>query len=522
MADKPVTTGVIAAGHEVTAGAAESILREGGNAYDAVFAAAAAACVCEPVLCSLGGGGFLMAHPAGGQPRLYDFFVQTPSLRRPADELEFGPIVADFGTAQQEFHIGRGAIAVPGMVRGVFDVHRELGSMPLSEVFVPAIEAARGGVVINALHAYIFSVVEAIYMAGAKTRTLYGSSREAGRLVGEGETLRQPEFADTLETLALEGADLFYRGEIAQSIVGDLRDGGQLTAQDLENYRLEIRRPLEIGYRDRRLLTNPPPSTGGLLIGFALRLLEPLELNNVAFGSADHLRTLAEAMRLTNEARIDAHVDDKPLDPNDVQLLDPKLIEKYRQIIAGRAASRRGTTHISVIDGNGNIAALSLSNGEGSGYVAPGTGIVLNNMLGEEDLNPGGFHRWPLSHRMTSMMAPSILESADGTAVAIGSGGSNRIRTAILQVLLNLIDFDMDIEAAVDAPRIHYENGLLSMEDGIDLERAGSVLKQFPQHQVWEGCNLFFGGTHAAVSARGDFHGAGDPRRGGVCIKVGA
>ena len=516
-----MTSGVIAAGHEVTAGAAETILREGGNAYDAAFAAAAAACVAEPVLCSLGGGGFLMAHPAGAQPRLYDFFVQTPSRRRPTDELEFGPIVADFGTAQQEFHIGRGAIAVPGMVRGVFDVHNELGSMPLSEVFVPAIEAARTGVPINALHAYIFSVVAAIYMAGAETRTLYGSARESGQLVGEGEILRQPALADTLETLAIEGADLFYRGEIAQTIVSDLRDGGQLTAQDLADYQLEVRRPLEINYRNRRLLTNPPPSSGGLLIGFALRLLEPLELHKMDFGGADHLGQLAEAMRLTNEARIDAHVDDKPLDPSDVRLLDPELIEKYRRIIAGRAASRRGTTHISVIDGKGNIAALSLSNGEGSGYVVPGTGIVLNNMLGEEDLNPGGFHRWPTSHRMTSMMAPSILESTDGTAVAIGSGGSNRIRTAILQVLLNLIDFDMDIEAAVDAPRIHFENELLSVEDGIDMERARPVLNQFPKHQIWAGRNLFFGGTHAAISTSGDFRGAGDPRRGGVCIKVG-
>jgi gamma-glutamyltranspeptidase/glutathione hydrolase len=202
-------------------------------------------------------------------------------------------------------------------------------------------------------------------------------------------------------------------------------------------------------------------------------------------------------------------------------LLDPKYLAIYKEQLAGRIRSRRGTTHISVIDGEDNVASLSLSNGEGSGYVIPDTGIVLNNMLGEEDLNPAGFHCWPEGERMTSMMAPTIGLFPDGRQIATGSGGSNRLRTAILQVLMNLIDFNMDVEQAVNAPRIHYEDGLLSIEGGFDEKRIGAMLEAYPDHQVWEERNLFFGGVHTVISGGKGFGGAGDPRRSGVCAPCG-
>ncbi|MBT4717930.1 MAG: hypothetical protein HOB86_00880 [Rhodospirillaceae bacterium] len=170
-----------------------------------------------------------------------------------------------------------------------------------------------------------------------------------------------------------------------------------------------------------------------------------------------------------------------------------------------------------VIDGAGNAAGLSLSNGEGSSYLVPETGIMLNNMLGEEDLNPGGFHQWAEDTRICSMMAPTLIEEASGILTIMGSGGSNRIRTAILQVLINLLEHDMRIETAVTSPRIHVEGGTLSAEDGFDgtdLEMAadGDTV------EAWDGVNLFFGGVHAVRHdpARGHYSGAGDPRRGGV------
>ena len=509
--------GIIAAGHPLTAEAAEHMLRAGGNAYDAVLAAMCAAFAAEPVLASPGGGGFLLAQPASGAPRLYDFFVHTPARRRPESELDFYGIIADFGTAQQEFHTGRGTVTVPGCIRGLFEVQRDLCRLPMRDIVAPAIDYARQGVTVTAYQAYLFGVVQATFTCTEAVRAIFGSGVREGEPVGEGETLRQTELADVLETLAVEGDDLFYRGEIAAAIAEDMREGGQVTREDLAAYRVERRAPLSLDYADTRVLTNPPPSSGGILIAFGLKLAEALELGSTAYGSAEHVRRLARVMDATARARAEACALSGSQVLDESMLLDPGLVERYRNEVAGRAASVSGTTQITVIDALGNVATLTVSNGEGSGYVAPGTGIVLNNMLGEEDLNPEGFHRWPTAHRMTSMMAPTIVIDRDGATTATGSGGSNRIRTAILQLLLNLIDRGMALEEAVTAARIHYENGLLSLEGGFDRELLDELVEEFPEHHFWDEFNMFFGGAHSCKrDAAGHLDAAGDPRRGGV------
>jgi gamma-glutamyltranspeptidase/glutathione hydrolase len=164
---------------------------------------------------------------------------------------------------------------------------------------------------------------------------------------------------------------------------------------------------------------------------------------------------------------------------------------------------------------------MSLSNGEGCGHVVPGTGIMLNNMLGEEDLNPGGFHSWPPGRRMTSMMSPSLMTLADGRLVALGSGGSNRIRTAVLQVMHNVIDHGMSLDEAVNAPRVHFERGLLNIEGGFSDATTDELMERFPACHVWEDRNLFFGGVHAvSYHPASGFDGAGDARRCGLTIAV--
>ena len=513
--------GIVAAGHELTAKSAESVLREGGNAFDAVLAATATTCVVEPVFASLGGGGFLMAMSTGEPPRLYDFFVQTPHRRRSESELDFQSVLADFGPAQQAFHIGRGAIAVPGIVRGLFEVHRDLGSIPMREIFAPAVHCASEGILVNSFQAYVLRVVKPMFTASPEVVAIFGSREKTGHLVTEGELLRQSKLADALECLAMEGDDLFYRGEIAKRIADDMADQGLLTLKDLADYQVQKRHPLTVDYRGVRLLMNPPPSSGGLLIAFALSVLSAATPSADGFGSVDHLEKLAHVMDMTSQARLDTHTAETGSDSALHPILEPKYLAIYKDQLAGRMRSRRGTTHISVIDGEQNIASLSLSNGEGSGYVIPDTGIVLNNMLGEEDLNPAGFHRWPEGERMTSMMAPTIGLFPDGHRISTGSGGSNRLRTAILQVLLNLIDFNMDVEQAVNAPRIHYEDSLLSVEGGFDEQRIETLLEAYPDHQVWDEQNLFFGGVHTVDSDGKGFSGAGDPRRSGVCARCG-
>ncbi len=511
---KPI--GAIAAGHPDTAAAAELILREGGNAFDAVVAAQLTAFVAEPVLTSPGGGGFLLAEKEDGMQTVYDFFVQTPLQKQPVSRVQFAPITADFGEARQEFHIGAGSVAAPGMVKGLFAIQRDLGTMPMTKLAEYAIALAKKGMTVNAFQSQIFDIIEPIYRSTDETLRIFGSRREPGRLIREGEILKLPELASFLEELAADGEELFYRGEIARTVVELCSElGGHLTEEDFHSYRVVKRNPLLLGFRKSRVSINPPPSSGGVLIAFALKLMEEMNSGDLQFGSVQHLALLASIQDMTHKAKLDAFVN-SPYDNPAERLLDPGMLVDYKREIAGRMASFRGTTQISVADRHGNLASLTSSNGEGSGVMIPGTGVMLNNMLGEEDLNPGGFHNWQAGQRMTSMMAPAILKLPDGTRAALGSGGSNRIRSAMMQVLMNLAEFGLDPEVAVSSPRIHCEEGLLNIEAGFENRVVEKLARHYPDHKTWKEKNLFFGGVHVVSHGPNGYAGAGDERRGGV------
>ncbi len=510
--------GAVAGGHPLTAAAGEEILLAGGNAYDAIIAAHFAACVVEPVLASLGGGGFLVAQPAGQAPLVFDFFVQTPRQKQTEAGLDFQPILADFGAAQQEFHIGLGSIATPGSVKGVFEIHRRLGSLPMIELMQPAIQYARHGTPLNSLQATILDIVSPILLATPEARSIFQDAAGEG-VVAEGHILRLPQLADTLDHLSREGDDLFYRGELAELIARQIQAGGHLTREDLASYQVQVREPLVTRYRGHEFITNPPPSSGGILINFALQLWQACAQEH-SYGSYEHLAGLVATMDATNQARIEAHLNRPDMAGTDFALLDPALVQKYAQEIRGRSRANRGTTHISVIDAQRNVAAMTVSNGEGCGTIVPGTGIMLNNMLGEEDLNPGGFHQWHADQRMTSMMSPGIINRSDGVMVALGSGGSNRIRTAILQTIINLIDFDMPLAAAVASARVHFENDFLNIEPGYQGAVLEKLVADYPDNKCWDELSLFFGGVHAVQYDGYEFSGVGDTRRGGVAKTV--
>ncbi|MEO1590537.1 MAG: gamma-glutamyltransferase [Cyanobacteria bacterium J06632_22] len=508
--------GVVAAGHRKTADAAAAMLEAGGNAFDAAVAGVLAACVAESVLTSLGGGGFLLAHTAQGENVLFDFFSQTPQ-RSPQTgrALDFYPIEANFGDTTQTFHIGLGSMAVPGVWAGLLQVHRRLGQLPLAVVAEPAIALAKQGVAVNPFLAYVYQILAPILTANADTRALYAPS---GDLLQAGATLQMPGFADTLTHLVAHPDD-FYHGDLAQHIARASADqGGSLIMDDLSAYRVIERVPLKTQYRGHTLLTNPPPSSGGTLIAFALQLLASVNLADTSHGSAAHLRCLSAAMRLTNVARRDGY-DARLYDANiAADLLSAAHLSPYQQqlqAIARNCTNKLGsTTHLSVIDRQGNAASVTTSNGEGSAYVIPHTGIMVNNMLGEEDLNPQGFHRWQPNQRISSMMAPTMVLQQGQPELVLGSGGSNRIRTAILQVISNLIDFNLPLTAAVTAPRIHWENGLFHLEPGAPVK--DTEILDCGQIFHWSDQNMFFGGVHAVSPQTG----AGDPRRSGVVIQV--
>lgn len=481
-------TGAVACGHPLTRDAAVAMLSAGGNAFDAVAAGLWAACVAEPLLASPGGGGFLLARPVRGEALVYDFFAQTPRTKRPLDEIDFREILTDFGPAQQAFHVGLGSAATPGLVAGVFAFHEELGRLPAAEVIAPAVAAARAGVPVRRMQAYVASILTRIVGATQGARDVF---MPGGRLIAEGDVHRQPDLAAFLEALGREGPDLMYRGEIASAVERACRDGGgHLSRTDFEAYRVVRRAPLVQSYRGRTMLTNPLPASGGVLVAHGLDVLRPLPPGADPGGEGEAKRVLSALAAMDR-----------------MRLSEPP---------AGN-----GTTHISVIDPHGGAAAATVSNGEGCGWVVPGGGFMLNNMLGESDLQPKGFGRWPPDVRLASMMAPTIVDDpASPRVVVLGSGGSNRIRSAILQVLVALIDFELPLSEAIARPRFHVEGARLEVEGGVAPEVAAALLPRWPDHRVWPDRNLFFGGVHAVERAPTGCTAAGDPRRGGAATVI--
>ncbi len=513
------TKGIVASGHPETSAAGRALLDAGGNAFDAALGALCAATVCEPLLTSLAGGGYLMARPAGGEPILFDFFVQTPGRPRPEAELDFHPILADFGAASQEFHVGLGAAAVPGVAAGLFDVHEALGSLPLDVVVGPAVALARQGVETTAYQAWISDILRPILALSPETLALVTDEPGATAPAPAGQRVRRPDLADTLEALVREGRDWFYQGEPARQLLADCADrGGQLSADDLAAYRVLRRVPLHTAGFGAEFWFNPPPSPGGSLVAFALALLEPLRAGPDGSAGNRTVQNLAVVSAMDAANRLRARSPDRLFDGGGAQdLLAESQLEAWRALARPQDLFSRGTTHLSVADEHGNLAAITTSNGEGCGYVIPGTGVMVNNMLGEEDLNPGGFHRWTPGTRLASMMCPTLARLPNGDEIALGTGGSNRIRSAVLQVLLKLCAQRLPLEAAIDAPRLHLEGERLSVEGGFDASVVSALRSHWPDLHEWPERNLFFGGVNAVTRGPdGRFHGVGDPRRGGA------
>jgi gamma-glutamyltranspeptidase / glutathione hydrolase len=500
--------GAVAAGHPLTAEVGAEILAAGGNAVDACIAAGLASWVVESPLTGPGGGGFMLVHRARDHTtRLLDFFVSVPGLgRAPGHPAEMESINVDFDReTAQAFHIGPASCAVPGNAAGLEAAHRSYGSLPWCDLVVPAAELAHGGFELTRPQAYLHAILDVILRHTPEGRRVY-------RRRPAGERLRLPDLGDTLERIADCGVRDLYQGELAHAIAAHLREaGGAVSLADLRAYRVIRRRPLAVRFRRREVLSNPPPSSGGVLIGFGLRLLD--RLRRAPAGSASAIAQLAEVMRQQSRAREARFAAELYRGGLAGRLLAD---ESLRHALA-RVHAVSSTTHISVVDGAGNAASLSASAGSGSGVMVPGTGIHLNNMLGEYDLRgparPGA--------RLTSMMAPSLVLERGRPRLVVGSAGSTRLRGAILQVIVNVVDHRLGVEQAIGAPRVHLEEPQLHCEGGAD---AGELdrLEGMGYHLVrWRRRNLYFGGVSGVeVLGDGSLAAAGDPRRGGHGIVV--
>jgi gamma-glutamyltranspeptidase / glutathione hydrolase len=268
----PVSGGVVAAGHPATAEAGVWALRGGGNAVDAAVAAVGASIVAESPLTGLGAGGFMLVHRPGEPPVLLDFFVAAPGIGEARRRSELEPVEIDFGDATQVFNIGPASCGVPGVPSGLATAAERFGSMPLADLLVPGARLAREGVVLNLQQAYLHGILFPILGRGEAGRAIYASG---GRILGEGERVVFPELAETLERLGTEGPGPFYTGDLATALSGAvIEGGGSISREDLAGYETIAREPVRADFRGREILTNPPPSSGGVLIALALELLE--------------------------------------------------------------------------------------------------------------------------------------------------------------------------------------------------------------------------------------------------------
>jgi gamma-glutamyltranspeptidase/glutathione hydrolase len=391
--------GIVAAGHELTARAGVEMLERGGNAFDAAVAAVFASFVCETSITSAGGGGFFMAHSRGGEPVLYDFFSKVPgkgSVLR-TEDLDFFPVYINFADTTQELYVGRGSVAVPGCMAGLEMVHTRHCTLPLEVLVSPAIRYAKEGVPLSSRQAYFISILSPMLTVSEEGRKVYAPR---GSLIRQGDLFTNKDMAETFEYLSKEGLKRFYEGPIAEKILEgfgewglitkrDLREynvilegfgeWGLITKRDLREYNVCVREPLEASYRGNLVYTNPPPSSGGCLVAFALKLLESHDITGLGHNGSRYLRLLIETMKITDEARredFDHRVYEEGVEE---EFLSAENIELYAKRLSRGLASSSvygtpgppvppappgptgpgNTTQVSVVDGERNAGTTS-------------------------------------------------------------------------------------------------------------------------------------------------------------------
>jgi gamma-glutamyltranspeptidase / glutathione hydrolase len=501
----------VAAPNDLAARAGVGVALDGGNAVDAAVAAAITTMVTEPGLVSLTAGGFVSIQPEDGDPITVDGGVEMPGRGLPPER--FGRGVWEVNTAYAggtRMTIGPGSVATPGALKALETAWRLHGSLPWRRLLEPAVEAAAGFPHGSASHYYLTFVHEEVFGWHPDSRASLHTAD--GALVGVGEQVVVPHLAETVSQLAEEGADALYLGELGALLAEHVTQGeGVLTREDLAAYDAVIRTPLVVTTGDWQLATNPPPAAGGAAVAALLALLDGLPRG--ATWSAEEVVVLAKAQALVLGYGL-AEPDTESGRTGRAE----ELLAHIRR--SGRLAlTSPSTATVSAVDDRGGACAVTVSSGYGSGVVVPGTGLALNNCLGEQELLSRGPHSLPPGTRLSSNMAPTVGRRAvDGAGIAIGSPGSDRIPTALAQVL-SLFAAGVDLHSAIAHPRLHVRVRpgddppvLLDHEEDLPLPAdTGFPHRSMPSH------SMYFGGVGAALwSPSLGLLAAGDPRRAGA------
>ncbi|WP_119067628.1 gamma-glutamyltransferase family protein [Rubrobacter indicoceani] len=504
------------AGTPYAAEAAAEVYRAGGNAADAAVAAAAAVSVTEPLMSSIGGGGFALVRTPSGDPELIDYFDVMPGKDMPESLIGAGgrpqTIRIKLGAGVDSI-IGGPSVAVPGSVKGWEMLLERHGRLSLKEVLKPAARLARDGFLLCKNSADYFLVAdEALSLTGETRRNFFKSTSEGERVYHENEEMRFPDLADTFDAVGEGGSELFYRGDLSRRITAYIQEmGGLVSERDMAEYQPTIREPLVVEYGSGLMFTNAPPSAGGATLAQMLKVVSDYDLDSLS--PEEYGKIVGGAMRYALRDREVEYGDEE----RNLEVARRLTTEEYARAQRRKIFGSSHTSHLSCVDSDGLAVAITASMGYGSGLVVPGTGIPLGNTLGEPELNPRGFHALKPGEKLISSMSPTVVSSEKGGLICLGSPGATRIPSAILQAIINVIDFGMPLESAVLFPRIHSEfrpggKTLFAYEAGA----RKSELDGFDQVLNYEGPNMYFGGVNAVrLTPEGTFEAAADPRRSG-------
>jgi gamma-glutamyltranspeptidase/glutathione hydrolase len=495
--------GMVVSASSIASDVGFQVIESGGNAIDAAVATAFALAVTHPTAGNIGGGGFLVYRPAKGEPTTFDFREAAPAGSHPEMWLKNGKYDSEV------HHNSHLAVGVPGTVAGLHLAWKTAGSKPWKELVAPAIKLARDGFeMTDGLARSLERTIPAFkrYPASLAQFTKNGQPYQAG------DIFKQPDLARTLERIANEGPAGFYEGETAELIEKEMKaNGGLITREDLKNYQAKQRAPIRGTYRGYEIIGMPPPSSGGISVQLMLNILEGYDLKASGFGSAQTLHLIAESMRRAFAERAQHlgdpdFVKDMPIQ----RLLSKEYAAELRKTINPSRASKSSpttftwatesqeTTHFSVVDAQRNAVSLTytLEAGYGSKIVVPGAGFLLNNEMGDFNAGPGltteaGLIGTPPNlaqpgKRMLSSMSPTIIARDGKLFMVTGSPGGRTIINTVLMTILNVIDFGMNAQEAVDAGRIHhqwlpdrisYEENMFSPDTLALLRKMGHTLQ---------------------------------------------
>jgi gamma-glutamyltranspeptidase/glutathione hydrolase len=523
--------GMVAAAHPLASQVGVEILKKGGNAVDAAVATAFALGVVEPNASGLGGGGFILVYNAKTKGVTAIDYREMAPLKATPDMYK---LAADGKVVDNETEQGHKAVAIPGTLAGLTLALKQHGTMSLKDVMAPAIRIAEEGYTVSkTLNAMMKDNFDKLtkYPAAAAVYLKAGLPYEVG------DKLVLKELAKSYRMIAEKGPDVFYKGEIADAIEKEMKASGKglITKADLAAYKPTIRTPVRGTYRGYEIISMSPPSSGGTHVIEILNILEGYNMTQLGFQTPASLHIMAEAMKRAFADRAKYMADTDFVKVPIAGLISKKYADELRKGISMDAVGSKipagnplpfvgsgATSHLSVIDKQGNIVALTqtINFFFGSGVLVPGTGIMLNDEMDDFNPQPGTSNSVEPKKRPLSSMTPTIMLKNGKPFLSVGSPGATRIISALTQIIVNVVDFRMNIQDAIEAPRIHCMTGDIFMESRIPKEVQEALIAKGHKLNVRGAVDLYFGGAQGVMidPASGMLYGAGDPRRDGVAV----